>query len=179
MKIEINKAINKAISKSKKLKLWEHMYQMEKEIEELKEKIAELKKESKPNWFIPEEDEDFYYVDTYGDVNWNNANGYSDNILKHNQVFKTREEANNHLKVMKAEVSINKRIAELNEGWKPDWENTIQKKYYIFYDNFREILDYNRSSAQFQPNALQLKDKKVARQIIDELEEELKLYLRY
>ncbi len=39
--------INKITSKSKKLELWERIYQAKKEIEELKKEIKELKKEIK------------------------------------------------------------------------------------------------------------------------------------
>lgn len=152
----------------------------EKEIKELKERITELKKESKPIWFVPEKDKNFFYVDTYGNVQWKITDLYSNDILKHNQVFKTKEEALAYLDYKRAEVSIKKRIDELNEGWRPDWENDIQQKYYIFYDNLREILDYDYCyTGQFLPNAFYLKDQKTARQIIYELEEELKLYLRY
>lgn len=152
----------------------------EKEIKELKERITELKKESKPIWFVPEKDKNFFYVDTYGNVQWKITDLYSNDILKHNQVFKTKEEALDYSEYKKAEVSIKKRIAELNEGWSPDWEKDIQQKYYIFYDNLREILDYDYCyTGQFLPNAFYLKDQKTARQIIYELEEELKLYLRY
>jgi len=246
----MKKEIKKAISKSKKLKSWEHMYQMEKEVKELKERIAELekklgdlyspiseetkvssstdmtylfknikiddldlssmdtthatnmnkidlrylecelkraekeikklKKEIKPIWFVPEKDKNFFYVDTYGNVQWKITDLYSNDILKHNQVFKTKEEALDYSEYKKAEVTIKKRIAELNEGWRPDWEKDIQQKYYIFYDNLREILDYDYCyTGQFLPNAFYLKDQKTARQIIYELEEELKLYLRY
>ena len=38
--------IKKAISKSKKLELWEQIYQAEKQIKELKERIVELEKKS-------------------------------------------------------------------------------------------------------------------------------------
>ena len=152
----------------------------EKEIKELKERITELKKESKPIWFVPEKGEIFFYVDTYGNVTWKIAGFDSNKILEHNQVFKTEEEALDYSEYKKAEVSIKKRIAELNKGWRPDWEKDIQQKYYIFYDNLREILDYDYCyTGQFLPNAFYLKDQKTARQIIYELEEELKLYLRY
>ncbi len=172
--------INKITSKSKKLELWEQIYQAEKQIKELKREIKELKKEIKPIWFVPEKDENFFYVDTYGNVRWDNQRVYTDIILKHNQVFKTKEEALDYLEYKKARVSIKKRIAELNEGWKPDWEDESQQKYYIFYDNLREILDYDYCyTDQVRPNAFYLKDQKTAKQIIDELEEELKFYLRY
>lgn len=96
------------------------------------------------------------------------------------EIKKLKEEALDYSEYKKAEVSIKKRIAELNKGWSPDWEKDIQQKYYIFYDNLREILDYDYCyTGQFLPNAFYLKDQKTARQIIYELEEELKLYLRY
>ena len=120
----------------------------------------------------------FYVI--HMEMLWKIAGFDSNKILEHNQVFKTEEEALNYSEYKKAEVSIKKRIAELNEGWSPDWEKDIQQKYYIFYDNLREILDYDYCyTGQFLPNAFYLKDQKTARQIIYELEEELKLYLRY
>lgn len=221
----MKKEIKKAVSKSKKLELWEQIYLMveelkektdlrylecelkraEKELKKFKEKIAELKKklgdlynsiseETKVSSFKSNDMTDLFKnikidhlelssMDTTDATDMNTI--YSrylerkNNLMK-KEIKKLKEEALDYSEYKKAEVSIKKRIAELNEGWSPDWEKDIQQKYYIFYDNLREILDYDYCyTGQFLPNAFYLKDQKTARQIIYELEEELKLYLRY
>lgn len=201
----MKKEIKKAVSKSKKLKLWEQIYQVEKQIKELKERIAELEKklgdlyspiseETKVSSFKSNDMTDLFKnikidhlelssMDTTDATNMNKIDlrylERKNNLMK-KEIKKLKEEALDYSEYKKAEVSIKKRIAELNEGWSPDWEKDIQQKYYIFYDNLREILDYDYCyTGQFLPNAFYLKDQKTARQIIYELEEELKLYLRY
>jgi uncharacterized protein YfkK (UPF0435 family) len=221
----MKKEIKKAVSKSKKLELWEQIYQMveelkektdlrylecelkraEKELKKFKEKIAELKKklgdlyssiseETKVSSFKSNDMTDLFKnikidhlelssMDTTDATNMNKIDlrylERKNNLMK-KEIKKLKEEALDYSEYKKAEVSIKKRIAELNEGWSPDWEKDIQQKYYIFYDNLREILDYDYCyTGQFLPNAFYLKDQKTARQIIYELEEELKLYLRY
>jgi uncharacterized protein YfkK (UPF0435 family) len=221
----MKKEIKKAVSKSKKLELWEQIYLMveelkektdlrylecelkraEKELKKFKEKIAELKKklgdlyssiseETKVSSFKSNDMTDLFKnikidhlelssMDTTDATNMNKIDlrylERKNNLMK-KEIKKLKEEALDYSEYKKAEVSIKKRIAELNEGWSPDWEKDIQQKYYIFYDNLREILDYDYCyTGQFLPNAFYLKDQKTARQIIYELEEELKLYLRY
>ncbi len=196
----MEKEIKKAVSKSKRLELWEQinltveelkektdlryleceLKRAEKELKKFKEKIAELKKEIKPIWFIPEKDDIFYYVDTYGNVRWKIADFYSDNILKHNQVFKTKEEALDYFKYKKAEVAIKKRIAELNKGWKPDWEDKSEDKCYVFYDTNTKFLIWCDALADKKlPDAMYLKSWKLAKQLIDELKSELLLFFKY
>ena len=194
-----------AVSKNKKLELWEQIYQAEKQIKELKERITELEKklgdlyssiseETKVSSFKSNDMTDLFKnikidhlelssMDTTYATNMINMDlrylERKNNLMK-KEIKKLKEEALDYSEYKKAEVTIKKRIAELNEGWRPDWEKDIQQKYYIFYDNLREILDYDYCyTGQFLPNAFYLKDQKTARQIIYELEEELKLYLRY
>ncbi len=179
--------INKAISNSKKLKSWERIYQAEKEIEELKREIKELKREIKelkreikPIWFVPEKDENFFYVNAYGNVQWDNQRVYTDIILKYNQVFKTKEEALDYSEYKRAEVAIKKRIAELNKGWKPDWEDESEDKCYVFYDTNTEFLIWCHALADKKlPDAMYLKSWKLAKQLIDELKSELLLFFKY
>ena len=62
------------------------------------------------------------------------ANNITDRFLfEHGYYFETREEAEQHLKEQRLLFKIKKWAEIHNEGWKPDWNNDDEEKYYITY----------------------------------------------
>lgn len=51
----------------------------------------------------------------------------------HGYYFKTKEEAEQHLKERKLLFKLHQYAKEKNEGWEPDWSDSGENKYYIFY----------------------------------------------
>ncbi len=91
--------------------------------------------------------------------------------------FLTREEATKERARRTAETKIVKRIAELNDGWKPDWSNT-QSKYFVEYNHYENILETENSQGYkgFE-DKFYLVSNELTTQLIQELGHELKLWL--
>lgn len=110
---------------------------------------SELKRETSKRW-KPEEGTTHWMVNDYGkvisciyDCVW--EEGFSADEWAHSQrnSFKTKEEAEQHLAVLKARATILDHADEVNEGWVPDWSN-YRSKYYIEYDHSLIIYGENR-----------------------------------
>ena len=91
-------------------------------------------------------------------------------------IFFTKEAAKKEAKRRLAITKVNKRIDELNDGWEPDWENTNQSKYMIYYvysqDEF-DIWNYRSTKDEIVLNYME--SSYLAEQIIDEMEDELRI----
>jgi hypothetical protein len=61
--------------------------------------------------------------------------------LKHGVIFQSPKEALKHSKFQKLQNWLYQLALELNEGWKPDWSDSSQGKYSIYYDNRYEKYD--------------------------------------
>ena len=91
--------------------------------------------------------------------------------------FQTEQEAIKERDKRLAIVRVNDRIMELNEWWKPDWEK-YNFKYTVYYDNNEYTFScesYCYSSSSFA--IYYMKSEEVAKQIIKEHKEDLKLIL--
>ena len=113
---------------------------IDKKIEELRkefnEKIDELKREykEKNEKWIPEEGEEYYFIDEELNVGWNwfDNDDTDEVIFKYNKVFKTEEEAQEYADYLKARKEYSYEFS------KEEWENDGIDKYSIYYD-----YDYN------------------------------------
>ena len=110
---------------------------IDKKIEELRkefnEKIDELKREykEKNEKWIPEEGEEYYFIDEELNVGWNwfDNDDTDEVIFKYNKVFKTEEEAEEYADYLKAKKEYSYEFSE------EEWKNTnIIYKHYIYYD---------------------------------------------
>jgi hypothetical protein len=89
------------------------------------------------------------------------------------------EEAEKERDYRAALTKVKRRIAELNEGWVPDWSNGSQK-YSIFYTHARGCVSADWGCyVKYTNNGLYLKDRSLALQLIEEMPEELKLVLTH
>lgn len=155
-------------------------------IEKLEKQIAELQEELEREkvknelLFIPKGIEQCWVFDKEGNIYAHiYAGGYIDTgISKTTQVYRTREQAEKALAKQQATIRVKKRIAELNDGWKPDWEDEDQCKYELYWDfAARKAAISCVSTAKMIDNTLYLKSIGLAEQLINEMRDDLKLML--
>ena len=97
-------------------------------------------------------------------------------------LLETEEEAKKERDKSLAIVRVNDRIDELNEGWEPTWErNSKEDKLMIVYHHYDawdclKGFDCVIASFSEHPTVIKyIKSEKKAKQIIEEMEEDLKL----
>lgn len=107
----------------------------------------ELKNLDSYEKFVPKEDEEYYYLNSQGNLDWDNNDTYFDKqrIAFYN-CFKTKEEVQ-----LEREKILVRRMLEdianrLNGSEKVDWSNDCQRKFSIFYgsigNSLGQSLDY-------------------------------------
>ena len=64
--------------------------------------------------------------------------------------YETEEEAIYASKALREYARQLKWLSENSDGWKPDWKDTFNEKYYIYYDE--KTNDYNINSNQVHKN---------------------------
>ena len=64
--------------------------------------------------------------------------------------YSTESEAIKASKAIRAYARQLKWLSENSDGWKPDWKDTFNEKYYIYYDE--KTNDYNINSNQVNKN---------------------------
>ena len=139
------------------------------------DKVLFEREESK--WFEPKENEGYYHISPFGKiVALNNKRDEDKEIIAFSQVFKTREEAQAHLKYKQAELKIIKWIAQ-NDNVVLDWNNEKQPKYFITYFNKGKTFNVDNTwLTQFLPKHFYLSSEELAQRLIDELGTELKIW---
>lgn len=102
---------------------------------ELAKQIAELKENKKKKW-QPQMKEVYFYVTSEGYIyteNWYKTQ--IDTFRKHTgNCFKTKEEAEQHLKNIETKIELQQLADELNGDRVIDWEHYNPTKYSIMYD---------------------------------------------
>ena len=140
-------------------------------------KLEDDKKEFELTY--PEDGETVYYISCadgsiydrdYCVDNWDDKY-----MFEHGLLFKTREEAEQHLKESKLIFKLKQYAKEKNEGWEPDWSDGGENKYYIFYGQSGN--EFEVSSVVISDNFKKLpyfKSREIAQACIDEFGEEIK-----
>lgn len=156
--------------------LRQEVKRLEEQIKDLKIKLEE-KAEKKPYEVeVPEDIENYYYVDADGLIE--SLLSYSDEvqkgILKRGLAFKTKEEAEQYDKERILLFKLHKWAEEHNEGWYPIWENG-DDKFSIYYfhnlESFSIYSDWNCNSFNKLPY---FKSEELVREFIKEFGEEIK-----
>lgn len=100
-------------------------------------KLEDDKKEFKLTY--PENDEIVYCIDSDdGEIcdTLYFANNKDDiNLFEHGLYFNSQEEVEQHLKERKLLFKLHQWAKEKNDGWEPDWEDSSNSKYYIYYSH--------------------------------------------
>jgi len=126
----------------------------------------------------PELDQEYWFSDRDGVESYVYAGDkVDDGIIDSHQIFPTEELALTHREREVARLKVLRRIEELNEGWEPDFDNNNTLNYYIFCGH-RDIslrLDFSFNS-QYLETAEYCRTREIAQQVIDELDDEWKLW---
>ena len=159
--------------------------ELKQEIERLEEQIKGLKAKLEEKSFlpyqpyeveVPDELEDYFYLDETGCINRLQVYDEEDQIevFKRGLAFKTREEAEQFDKERILINKLKKWAEEHNEGWYPIWENG-DDKFSIYYfhnsENFSVCEDWNCNTFSKFPY---FKLRELAEQFIEEFGEEIK-----
>lgn len=162
--------------------LEQEIKRLEEQIKDLKAKLEEKVKEEsflpyKPYEVeVPEDLEDYYFIDAFGDVQ--TLYGFSKKFVhSHYQrgiAFKTREEVEQYDKERILLFKLHKWAEEHNEGWTPNW-NESESKYFVEYDSSCGSLDFD-SYYMLNPFSKlpYFKSEEIVKQFIKEFGDEIK-----
>lgn len=149
-------------------------------IEAIKAKLAIMEEElNKPDEFkhFPSKGDEYYFYTNTGSISSNEAS--SDDLKV--DAYKTREEAREAYNKAVALEKIKRRLVELQDDWKPTWEdysywNNHSYKHIIIYSydsDMFEVVHWSRTKHHTLIPYIKTSD--IANTIIKEMEDELKL----
>ena len=151
---------------------------LEEQITNLRIKILESMIPYKPYQVeVPEDVEDYYYVDETGLIErlWAYDINEQIEVFKRGLAFKTKEEAE---QFDKERILINKFkdwAKKYNEGWTPNWEDIKEEKWSVMYDDKnKELETYVNYKKQDFLKLPYFKTQELAEQFIEEFGEEIK-----
>lgn len=159
--------------------LQQEVKRLEQQITELRLKILESKADKKPYEVeVPEDLEDYYYVDELGKVHsiGEKLNYYDfEKAYLRGLAFKTKEEAEQFDKERILIKKLKDWAKKYNDGWTPSWNETSEAKYCVEYNNYPEefIVDYYSGIVTFSKLPY-FKSREIAEQFMKEFGEEIK-----
>ena len=118
-----------------KQKLQENIEKVEVQLAATQSELERMKKElAKPmGQWVPEHAADYWAIGQDGKIrqhtSWEDA--YTHRQAEIGNCHKTKELATAALDRQKLKVKILNSIAELNDGWEPDWNDEYQNKYHL------------------------------------------------
>ena len=156
--------------------------QLEIKISNMEKELAEMKKilatpEPVSTYWTPKKYEDYWYVNNSLQVQ---TLTNSDNLGDRYRTFKTKAEASRYADYIKAEETLKKAIADLNQGWWPDFNNGKQDKFFIY----SQIADHKLYIDRWlyhkeQPAFMYMESRDIAESIIAKYQAELLTYFSY
>lgn len=156
--------------------LQQQIEQLEQQIKDLKVKL-ESKVEKEPyEMEVPENLEDYFYVDETGIIYKLSVYVEAEQIkiLNRGLAFKTVEEAQQYDKERILLFKLHKWAEEHNGNWYPYWEQS-DDKFYIYYfhntESFCVVSDWNCNTFNKLPY---FKSEEIAKQFIEEFGDEIK-----
>ena len=146
--------------------------------EHMLEKLKELFPIKPKSIYDLENGGNYYYINFYGKVESGDDWEYvCDDLLEIGNIFTSLDSAYDKLDKIKATEKVKKRIYELNDGWKPNWNDDDECKYNICsYDNKTITYEMVYETKRLD-NCFYLKSQELVIQLINELEKELKIML--
>ena len=120
--------------------LEQEVKRLEEQITKLRFKILESKAEKKPYEVkVPEDIGDYYYADEIGELyivrDIISSQAYK-KVYQRGIPFKTEEEVEQYDKERILLFKLHKWAKEHNEGWTPNWNETVGAKYCLEYNNY-------------------------------------------
>lgn len=155
------------------------------EINKTKEHLANMEKmlqECEYERWKPKKNETYYYITTYGDIaqDWNNADCIDDlKRYKAYNCFKTIGEAKQESEKILVRRMLEDIAKRLNKGEKINWNDNMQFKRHIFFDNSNQMIGQESNTYCKRQGTVYCLDKDFAKIACSEIgEERLKKYLR-
>lgn len=159
--------------------------ELEKKVKRLEEQLTEirielLERKAKKKSYeleVPEDIENYYYVDEIGSVNLLSDSFVEsdyDELYKRGLAFKTKEEAE---QFDKERILINRAkdwAKEHQRDWTPDWSNFNETKYYITCK--KEVGEFDMNFCRTFRHLIKLpyfKSEEIGEQFIDEFGDEI------
>ena len=161
--------------------------QLEIKISNMERELAEMKKilatpEPISTYWTPNTDnsEKYFFVNQIGNIKNDRA---IDRLISRYRVFKTEAEAFKYAEYIKAEETLKKAIADLNQGWWPDFTNSKQDKFCFYrHNNVLSLIEFYIERWLYrkeQPAFMYMKSRKIAETIRDKYKDELITYFSY
>lgn len=140
-------------------------------------KLEDDKKEFELTY--PEHEETLYYISNANanicDIYFFDNDNLSKTVFEHGLYFKTKEEAEQHLKERKLLFKLHQWAKLKNEGWEPDWSDYSNNKFLIYYDGEDGVLRISAGSiSNTLSNLPTFKTRKIAQECIDLFGDEIK-----
>lgn len=110
------------------------------------DKLEELiKQEEKPDYYIPEMKEEYFYIDGDGYICWDiwDDRDKDRHRREYGNCYKTLKEVTHARDVQKDLVRLQRLALTLNKGEKIDWADKSENKYYLLYNwHTHEIMQF-------------------------------------
>nr|DAM59962.1 MAG TPA: hypothetical protein [Caudoviricetes sp.] len=140
-------------------------------------KLEDYKKEFKLTY--PKHEETLYYISNASanicDIYFFDNDNFSKNVFEHGLYFKTKEEAEQHLKERKLLFKLHQWAKIKNGDWEPDWSDYSNNKFLIYYDGEDGLLRISAGSISNTLSSLPtLKTREIAQECIDIFGDEIK-----
>ena len=149
-----------------------------KQIEELRKPVENLPEDKKEIRTTPTLKDHYFAIDGDGLKPHKMVYPafYDEYIASIGNYFKSKRDAEMVIRAMELEQSIRIRRIELNDGWEPDWDDAVERKYYVYFTSDGYLTVYKSFLNKFLPIFGYYKTEEIARQIINEFEDDLLWY---
>ena len=150
----------------------EKLEKLKKEREELDKRIETLEYAER----MFEEGDGICHVDEFGNVNcgkWGNF-AWIDGAFSQGHIFKTKQEAELEAKRRNLLTRFRAFRDECNDGWKPDWRNHRDRKYFISFAEGVKLVIFNTGTVNQFCLFDYFKDDKDAQRAIELFGDEIK-----
>lgn len=151
------------------------------EIEKTKEHLANMEKileECEYERWKPKDNEKFWYIDSFGFVNYSLFMSETESRFKNYNCFKTKAEAEAEAEKILVRRMLEDIARRLNKGEKIDWNNKEQNKYFIRFNYWSDVIQLETAWKNKLQGTVYCLDEDFLDVAIQEIgEERLKKYL--
>jgi hypothetical protein len=131
-----------------------------------------------PLLWKPKHGDHYYFSDEGGVV----IEGYWDDSYRDVKRYisgntsRTDEDARQIVEIRRADVRIRRRIAELNDGWTPDWDDTDHYKHCVLYSPYYKKFNIScQNYCKEHHDDYYMKSRDIAEQMIEEHADDYKI----
>ena len=144
---------------------------LQEELKALKERIAELEEQAKEEWEFPQDGDDYWYLDTTGDILheiWGDFR-FEKYMLEIGNIFRTKEQAEFAVEKLKVEAELRKFSRPFKYG---DWN------FEILWNNHENNIELDWSGYVVRQSVIYFASGEIAEKAIDAVgKERIKKYI--